>query len=92
MSERLEKLEPALVATAQAAGADSALVARIRRAIHSEERRRNEAFLNAGEVAQRLNWHRKTVLRHARELGAVWRSKRTIRFPLSAVEKFEGGF
>ena len=93
MSDRLEKLEPALVATAQAAGADSALVARIRRVIRGEEGRRNEVFLNAGEVAQRLGWHRKTVLRHARQLQAVWRSKRCIRFPLSAVEKFaaEGG-
>lgn len=83
-----EKIEAAVEVVARASGADPAMLARIRRAVRGDEGRRNETFLNAGEVGQRLGWHRKTVLRHARQLQAVWRSRRCIRFPLTAVEKF----
>lgn len=88
-----EKIETALEAVAKASGADPAMMARIIRAIRGDEGRRSETYLNAGEVAQRLGWHRKTVLRHSRQLQAIHRSKRCIRFPLSAVERFaaEGG-
>ena len=82
------KLEPAIEAVARASGADNATVQRLLRAVRGDESRRGETYLNAGEVAQRLGWHRKTVLRHSRQLGAIRRSKRCIRFPLSAVEKF----
>lgn len=83
-----ETIEAAVEVVAKASGADSAMVARIRRAVRGDEGRRGETYLNAGEVGQRLGWHRKTVLRHARQLQAIHRSKRCIRFPLSAVEKF----
>ena len=86
--DNTENIETAVEVVAKASGADPAMLARLRRAVHADEGRKNETFLNAGEVGQRLTWHRKTVLRHAKELGAVWRSKRCIRFPLSAVEKF----
>lgn len=89
MKAELEKLEPALVATAQAVGADPALVARIRRAVRGDDAKRQEAYLNAKQVAARLNWHPKTVLRHAKQLCAIHRSKRCVKFPLSAVERFE---
>ena len=82
------RLESALEAVARASGADNATVQRLLRAVRGDESRRNETWLNAKEVGQRLDWHPKTVLRHARQLQAVWRSKRCIRFPLSAVEKF----
>ena len=84
-----DKLENALVPVAQACGADPATVQRIRRALRGDDAKRQEVYLNAKQVAARLNWHNKTVLRHAKELGAVWRSKRCIRFPLSAVSRFE---
>lgn len=64
------------------------VVARIRRAVRGDEGRRGETYLNAGEVGQRLGWHRKTVLRNASKLQAIRRSKRCIRFSLSAVERF----
>jgi hypothetical protein len=87
------KLEPAIEAVARASGADNSTIQRLLRALRGDEVRRCETYLNAGEVAQRLGWHRKTVLRHSRQLGAIHRSKRCIRFPLSAVERFaaEGG-
>lgn len=86
-----DSIEEAAVVVAKASGADAAMVARIRRAVRGDEGRKSETYLNAGEVGQRLGWHRKTVLRHARQLQAVWRSKRCIRFPASAVEKFAAG-
>lgn len=89
MKANLEKLEPALVATAQAVGADPATVQRIRRALRSDNAKRQETYLNAKQVAARLNWHPKTVLRYGKKLGAVYRSKRCVRFPISAIERFE---
>ena len=89
MKAELEKLEPVLVATAQAVGADPATVQRIRRALGSDEGKRAEAYLNTKQVAARLNWHPKTVLRHAKQLRAIHRSKRCVRFPVSAIERFE---
>lgn len=84
-----EKLENALVPVAQACGADPATVARIRRALRGDDAKRQEAYLNAKQVGARLNWHPKTVLRHAKQLRAIHRSKRCVRFPVSAVERFE---
>lgn len=89
MKAELEKLEPVLVATAQAVGADTATVQRIRRALRSDEEKRPEAYLNTKQVAARLDWHPKTVLRHAKELGAIHRSKRCVRFPASVVHRFQ---
>ena len=83
-----DKIEIALEAVARASGADNALIQRIKRAVRGDETKRGETFLRTGEVAQRLGWHKKTVLRHARQLQAIHRSKRCVRFPLSAVERF----
>lgn len=83
-----DNIETAVEVVAKASGADAAMLARLRRAVRADEGRKTETFINAGEAGQRLEWHRKTVLRHAKELGAVWRSKRCIRFPLSAIERF----
>ena len=74
---------------AQACGADPATVQRIRRALRGDDAKRQEAYLNAKQVAARLDWHPKTVLRHAKQLRAIHRSKRCVRFPVSAVERFE---
>ena len=86
-----DKMEIALEAVARGCGADSALVQKIKKAVRGDETKRGETFLKTCEVARRLEWHRKTVLRHAKELGAVRRSKRCVRFPLSAVERFAAG-
>ena len=88
MQDSNNKLEPAIEAVARASGADNATIQRLLRAVRGEETKRGETFLKTGEVGQKLDWHRKTVLRHAKELGAVYRSKRCVRFPLSAVERF----
>jgi len=84
-----EKLESALEAVARASGADHATVLRLRRAVRGDDRKKPEAYLNTKQVAARLNWHPKTVLRHAKQLNAIHRSKRCVRFPVSAVERFE---
>lgn len=83
-----DKLEPAIEAVARGCGADNATINRLIRAVRGDEGKRGETYLKTGEVAQRLGWHRKTVLRHARQLQAIHRSARCVRFPASAVERF----
>ncbi len=84
-----QDLESTLAIVAQNMGADPATVQRLRRVVRGDDGKRPEAYLNTKQVAARLDWHPKTVLRHAKELGAIHRSKRAVRFPVSAVERFE---